>query len=396
MQWIRHKLPATHDGALDVCVCCGDVSDSLDTLRQVLELLKQRFDEVLFTPGNHELWVGRHQPEGATSLDRLAAVRKLCDELSVRTGPLRVVGEDDVLFVPLYSWYHASWDGEPDLPDDSERALRFWTDYHRCRWPDALSTDEERARHFARLNEPLVGALATALPPAPGGRAPPPPLTKRQTYGRFGATPTSDELWSSVDPATFFTPLAPAEAGASQPAPPAAKPTHGTDLPRAAANDQSEGEATAERAGGRRPFVISFSHFLPRQELLPEKRMLVFADLHKVSGSVHLEEQVRRLMPDVHVFGHTHLPMDTTIEGIRYVQWALGNPREQSGATRVVFGLMKLYDGTAGGEAPQHWTHWTKHYETYARDLSRTQKPPYLLNLRAANARSAAARAYAE
>ena len=30
----------------------------------------------------------------------------------------------------------------------------------------------------------------------------------------------------------------------------------------------------AAEAGGARPPVISFSHFLPRQELLPEKRML--------------------------------------------------------------------------------------------------------------------------
>lgn len=33
-------------------------------------------------------------------------------------------------------------------------------------------------------------------------------------------------------------------------------------------------EAQADAAGGARPPVISFSHFLPRQELLPEKRML--------------------------------------------------------------------------------------------------------------------------
>lgn len=33
-------------------------------------------------------------------------------------------------------------------------------------------------------------------------------------------------------------------------------------------------EAAAAAAGGDRPPVISFSHFLPRQQLLPEKRML--------------------------------------------------------------------------------------------------------------------------
>jgi len=51
----------------------------------------------------------------------------------------------------------------------------------------------------------------------------------------------------------------------------------------------------AEGEAGRaaRPFIISFSHFVPRQELLPEKRMLFLGDLHKLSGSTHLEAQVR-------------------------------------------------------------------------------------------------------
>ena len=83
-------------------------------------------------------------------------------------------------------------------------------------------------------------------------------------------------------------------------------------------------------------------------------------------------------MPDIHAFGHTHIPIDQTIGGVRYVQWALGTPREQTGQTRVVFGLMRLYDGTAGGETPQHWTHWTAHYQTYERDLERTEPAPYL------------------
>lgn len=86
-------------------------------------------------------------------------------------------------------------------------------------------------------------------------------------------------------------------------------------------------------------------------------------------------------MPDVHAFGHTHIPMDQTIEGVRYVQWSLGTPREQKGQTRVVFGLMRLYDGTAGGEMPQHWAHWTQHYALYERDLTRTEPAPYLQNL---------------
>jgi len=99
--------------------------------------------------------------------------------------------------------------------------------------------------------------------------------------------------------------------------------------------------------------------------------------LHKVSGSRKLEEQIRQLMPDMHLFGHTHIPFDTTIEGVRYVQWALGTPREQRGQTRVVFAPLCVYDTHCGGEAPQHWTHWGHHYEVYARDLSLTTLAPW-------------------
>jgi hypothetical protein len=70
--------------------------------------------------------------------------------------------------------------------------------------------------------------------------------------------------------------------------------------------------------------IISYSHFLPRQELCPEKRYLFEPKLSTVIGSDVLEAQVRRLCPDVHLYGHTHVPMDMTLEGIRYIQWPLG------------------------------------------------------------------------
>jgi len=97
-----------------------------------------------------------------------------------------------------------------------------------------------------------------------------------------------------------------------------------------------------------------------------------------VSGSLKLEEQIRQLMPDVHVFGHTHIPFDMTLDGVRYVQWALGTPREQRGQTRVVFAPLCLYDtGEQTPEVPQLWTHWGQHYQAYERDLSRTELAPW-------------------
>jgi hypothetical protein len=70
--------------------------------------------------------------------------------------------------------------------------------------------------------------------------------------------------------------------------------------------------------------IISFSHFVPRIELLPEKNFLLEPLLTRVVGSDFLEKQIRLLKPHLHLFGHTHIPIDLTIENIRYVQWPLG------------------------------------------------------------------------
>jgi len=110
--------------------------------------------------------------------------------------------------------------------------------------------------------------------------------------------------------------------------------------------------------------------------------MLMQPSLHRVCGSDPLEWQIRKLMPDVHAFGHTHLNIDLTLDGIRYVQWPLGTPREQKAQTRVSsFGLMCIYDGSNGGETPQHWTHWGRHYEEFERDLSKVERPPYVTRI---------------
>lgn len=66
--------------------------------------------------------------------------------------------------------------------------------------------------------------------------------------------------------------------------------------------------------------VITFSHFVPRPELVPPVRSLSFKGLALVAGSAGIEAQIRRIQPRVHVFGHTHIPSDKVIDGVRYVQ----------------------------------------------------------------------------
>jgi hypothetical protein len=75
--------------------------------------------------------------------------------------------------------------------------------------------------------------------------------------------------------------------------------------------------------------VLSFSHFLPRRDLLPDTTRLRFKGLPKVAGCDSLERQVRALGSSIHVFGHSHINCDRVIEGVRYVQNAILYPKER-------------------------------------------------------------------
>jgi len=75
--------------------------------------------------------------------------------------------------------------------------------------------------------------------------------------------------------------------------------------------------------------VITFSHFLPRRDLLPDAARLRFKALPHVAGSEKLDRQIRAIGSAIHVFGHSHINRDQTIEGVRYVQHALLYPKER-------------------------------------------------------------------
>lgn len=221
----------------DALLVAGDVADDLKTIGDALALLRPRFGQVFFTPGNHELWVRRDEYD---SIEKLFRVLELCERLDVKTGPFRLEG---VWVVPLFSWYCADFDPEP-VAEDSQ--LEGWADFHFCRWPAGVASPAE---YLLRMNEPRV-----------------------KNY----------------------------------------------DAP-----------------------VISFSHFLPRRDLLPPTDRLRFKGLPKVSGCRALEQQIRRMGSRTHVFGHSHINCDKLIDGVRYVQNALRYPRERDNSTfdlKVVWG----------------------------------------------------------
>ncbi|HEU4834979.1 MAG TPA: metallophosphoesterase [Pyrinomonadaceae bacterium] len=202
----------------DTLIVAGDVSDRIDIIRETLLLLRSKFRYLLFTPGNHELWV---RNSDLTSIDKLQQVLQLCEEIDVATTPQRF---DDLWIVPLFSWYDGVYDPE----------MKAWADFHVCKWPEDVQPLPD---YFLRLNEPHL---------------------------------------KSYD--------------------------------------------------GR---VITFSHFIPRAELMPPKEYMRISWLPTVSICAALDAQIRQLNSTVHICGHTHTNFDRVIDNVRYIQNAVRYPKER-------------------------------------------------------------------
>eukprot|EP00929_Paragymnodinium_shiwhaense_P072627 TRINITY_DN36863_c0_g1_i1.p1 TRINITY_DN36863_c0_g1~~TRINITY_DN36863_c0_g1_i1.p1 ORF type:complete len:374 (+),score=49.29 TRINITY_DN36863_c0_g1_i1:54-1124(+) len=119
--------------------------------------------------------------------------------------------------------------------------------------------------------------------------------------------------------------------------------------------------------------LVTFSHFLPRPELLIEKRFLTLPTLPKAVGSRYLGQRVKSLAPDVHVFGHTHFGWDATHDGIRYIQCALAYPYErlQRWGSLSIGGFGAegplLVWSASRGFAPKMHCRWSRYYERHKR-----------------------------
>jgi len=230
-RWL-HGL-SQYDYRGDILVLAGDVTDTPALLVEGFKALKRRFLEVMYVPGNHELWV--HRNGARDSLEQFDIIRTLANDYGLLMGPARF---DTLSIVPLFGWYDYSF-GQP-----SRQILKGWLDYSACKWP--VGFDEAKiTQHFVGMNGPFLNV-------------------RNQT-------------------------------------------------------------------------VISFSHFLPRIDLMPafippDKRML-----YPVLGSSLLEQQIRQLGSDIHIYGHSHINVRAFKDGTSYINNAYGYPHETRRTAKELF-----------------------------------------------------------
>ena len=85
--------------------------------------------------------------------------------------------------------------------------------------------------------------------------------------------------------------------------------------------------------------VITFSHFLPRIDVMPRNMPADSRLLFPVLGSALIEAQLRTVGSSIHVYGHSHVNREVRINGVRYVNNAFGYPGETWIASKTMLSI---------------------------------------------------------
>ena len=101
------------ESADDWLIVAGDVGEIFGDIEQALRLLRSRFAEVIWAPGNHELWTHAKDPVRLRGEQRYEALVRMCRENGVHTpedeflvwpGPT-----GPVTIAPLFQLYDYTW-----------------------------------------------------------------------------------------------------------------------------------------------------------------------------------------------------------------------------------------------------------------------------------------------
>jgi len=252
----------------DALILAGDVTDNLQTLENCLRSLKNKFAEVAFVPGNHELWI-RPKEGIRDSVAKFRRILSLCERMGVHTKPFKfqVSCSEAVWVVPLHSWYSTPEEDfmdtlymtHPALKEDLRKCQAMWMDNHMCKWPTLNGLT--KSRYFAAMNDTRVNRTYDA------------PVI---TFSHM--VPRRDLIKGDPE-----------------------------DMAHVNCVRQRNGLGAAPRFSGMQP-GFNFTRY---------------------AGASIIDAQARKIGARIHVYGHQHRNRDRTVDGVQYVSHCLGNVKEQ-------------------------------------------------------------------
>ncbi|WP_235921614.1 metallophosphoesterase family protein [Lentzea tibetensis] len=158
----------------DWLIIAGDIGEKFTDIEWTLETLRPRFDTVVWSPGNHELWTTKDDANQSRGEVRYKQLVELCRSIDVVTpeDPYRVFTGDGgpVTVCPLFVGYDYTW--RPEGTHDEESALKaaheagvVCTDEYflhpdpypsRAAWCAARAAETERRLSEVRPDIPTV------------------------------------------------------------------------------------------------------------------------------------------------------------------------------------------------------------------------------------------------
>ncbi|MDA2811313.1 metallophosphoesterase [Nocardiopsis sp. RSe5-2] len=159
----------------DWLIVAGDVAESADRIAWALEVLRERFAKVLWTPGNHELWTSKRDTVDLRGVERYEHLVKVCRELDVLTPedpyPVWEGPRGPVVVAPLFLLYDYSF--RAPGTETKEESLKvaydtgiICTDEHLLfpdPYPDRESWCAARVEETERRLEEIPEDLPTVL-----------------------------------------------------------------------------------------------------------------------------------------------------------------------------------------------------------------------------------------
>jgi 3',5'-cyclic AMP phosphodiesterase CpdA len=101
------------DSPADWLIVAGDVAERVADVAWALELLAERFAQVIWAPGNHELWTNPREMMALRGAERYAKLVEVCRGLGVVTPedpyPVWPGPEGGVVVAPLFLMYDYSF-----------------------------------------------------------------------------------------------------------------------------------------------------------------------------------------------------------------------------------------------------------------------------------------------